>query len=339
MKGRSPKTDENFDRQGKVAELMWRSKAVLIGLARSCLPNIRVSTPLPGSSVLVGILAWFVIAGALLITPLVASAEEKTFSLTAENRRVDIGSGMTFDAMTYDGTVPGPVLRVRQGDEVTIDLVNQTTDAHGINIYAAQIEPKLFGEGPEKKTHYRFRADVPGVFDYHCSAHPVLDHVAGGMFGMMIVEPKDGWPNGDAQEVTLVQNEFYGLADETGLIRPDHSEMVKAEAEFFGFNGGVAKYDLNHPIPIKVGRLVRIFFLNAGPNLYSNFMVDGVIFSTVYRGGNPQNAMHNIKSVTLGPGEGAVFEFTVNAPGDYQFGDGSLSHSYKGARGIFRATH
>jgi nitrite reductase (NO-forming) len=274
----------------------------------------------------------------LLSVPRPGCAEEKTFSLTAENRRVDIGSGMTYDAMTYDGTVPGPVLRVRQGDDVTIELTNQTTDAHGINVYAAQIDPKLFGETSTKKTRYQFRADVPGVFDYHCSAFPVLDHVAGGMYGMMIVEPKDGWPNGDAQEVTLVQNEFYGLADPYGLIRPDHSQMVAADANFLGFNGGVARYDLHNPIPIKVGKLVRVFFVNAGPSLASTFAVNGAIFSTVYRGGNPQDVMHNIKTLEVGPGNGAVFEFKVNDPGDYQFADGSLSHSYKGARGIFRAT-
>jgi nitrite reductase (NO-forming) len=282
-------------------------------------------------------LAMVVLIGVLSV-PKNGRAEEKSFSLTAENRRVDIGSGMTYDAMTYDGTVPGPVLRVRQGDDVTIELTNQTTDAHGINIYAAQIDPKLFGETSTKKTRYQFRATVPGVFDYHCSAFPVLDHVAGGMYGMMIVEPKEGWPNGEAQEVTLVQNEFYGLADQYGLIRPDHSQMVAADANFLGFNGGVARYDLHNPIPIKVGKLVRIFFVNAGPSLVSTFAINGVIFSTVYRGGNPQDVMRNIKTLEVGPGNGAVFEFTVNEPGDYQFADGSLSHSYKGARGIFRAT-
>ena len=265
-------------------------------------------------------------------------AEEKTFSLSAENRRVEIGSGMTYDAMTYDGTLPGPVLQVRQGDDVTIELTNQTTDAHGIDIYAAQIEPKLFGETSIKKTRYQFHAEVPGVFDYHCSAFPVLDHVAGGMFGMMVVEPKNGWPNGEAQEITLVQNEFYGLADQYGLIRPDHSQMVAADANFFGFNGGVAKYDRHNPVPIKVGKLVRVLFLNAGPSLPSTFAVDGVVFSTVYRGGNPENVVHNIKTFEVGPGNGAVFEFKVEAPGDYQFLDDSLSHSYKGARGILRAS-
>lgn len=91
------------------------------------------------------------------------------------------------------------------------------------------------------------------------------------------------------------------------------------------------------PIEIKVGELVRIFFVNAGPNRASTFHVIGTIFSSVYRSGNPSNALHGVQSFEVGPGNGAVFEFTVHEPGDYPFLDHALARAYKGGIGVFKA--
>ena len=88
---------------------------------------------------------------------------------------------------------------------------------------------------------------------------------------------------------------------------------------------------------IKTGKLVRVFFLNAGPNLTSAFHVSGVLFSTVYRSGNPADALRNINTLAIPPSDGAVFEFRVTQPGDYEFTDLNRAHQYKGATGIFRA--
>jgi len=261
----------------------------------------------------------------------------RAFTLKVLDKTVDIGAGLKYRAATYDGTVPGPTLRVRQGDDVTINLVNDTVSAHGINVYAAQIAPDHFSGDPHAEVKYSFRADVPGVFVYHCSAIPVLRHVADGMYGMMIVEPTHGWPNGDAQEVTLVQGEFYGTPDSTGLIAGNSQAMIDAKPDFVVFNGAVDKFDIEHPIGIKAGGLVRVFFANAGPNLVSIFHVNGAIFTTVYRSGNPADAMHDLSSFEVGPGSGAVFEFRVQQPGDYQFLDQAMAHPYKGAIGVFRA--
>jgi hypothetical protein len=104
------------------------------------------------------------------------------------------------------------------------------------------------------------------------------------------------------------------------------------------FNGAVDKYGLSNPIPIKVGDLVRVFFVNAGPNLTSAFHVAGVLFSTVYRSGNPADALHGVNTLEVPTGDGAVFEFKVNQPGDYSFIDLNRAHQYKGAAGVFRAT-
>lgn len=267
-----------------------------------------------------------------------AAQERKTFTLKVEDLKLSIGGGMTYAASTYNGTVPGPLIRVTQGDEVTIKLTNRTTSAHGIDIYAAQIAPNAFSGDPGHEVSYKFRADVPGVFAYHCSAIPVLRHVADGMYGMTIVDPAHGWPNGKAHEIMLVQGEFYGTPDERGFIAGDSKAMIEAHPDFVVFNGAVNKYDVDNPIEIKVGELVRIFFLNAGPNLTSTFHVSGVIFDTVYQSGNPADALHNVASLQIGPGTGAVFEFRVTQPGDYQFADQAMAHPYKGAIGVLRAT-
>ena len=264
-------------------------------------------------------------------------AADHTFSVTAERKVIAIGSGLTYNAWTYDGTVPGPTLRVKQGDKVNTRLLNQTSDAHGIEILGAQMAPAHFSGDPTSTVTYSFKAEVPGVFDYHCSAIPVLDHIASGMYGMMIVDPRTGWPNGEAQETTIVQGEYYGTADEHGVVTGDHSKMLAADPDFLVFNGALGRYGSSSPIAIKTGELVRVFFLNAGPNLSSNFHVSGVIFSTVYPDGNPTTASHNVPSLMVAPGQGVVLEFKVNEPGDYRFLDTAGAHSYKGALGVFRA--
>lgn len=270
--------------------------------------------------------------------PKSSEAATRTFDLVAERTPIKIGSGLTYKAWTYNGKVPGPVLKAVQGDEIKIHLTNRTKDAHGIDIHAAQISPAHFSGDPMKPVSYSFKAEIPGVFAYHCSAPPVLVHIASGMYGMMIVAPKGGWPNGPAQDVVIVQSEVYGLPNKNGIIVGDHSKMISAHPDFVIFNGAVNKYDLQHPIKIKVGKLVRVFFVNAGPDLVSAFHVNGALFSTVYRDGNPANAFHNLNTLAVPPSDGAVFEFRVNQPGNYKFVDLNGAHQYMGAAGVFQAT-
>ena len=281
----------------------------------------------------IGMVVVFLIA----VRPLPSQAATKTFTLTVERARVAVGPGMTFNAWTYDGTMPGPVLKVTQGDKVTIKLINHTKDAHGIAVHAAQIAPGHFSGDPMKTVTYTFTAKVPGVFIYHCTAAPVLDHIASGMYGMMIVEPSGGWPNGDAQEITIIQSEIYGLPDAHGFIVGSHGKIVEVRPDFVVFNGALNKYSFDHPIDIKVGKLVRVFFLNAGPSLTSSFYVSGVLFDTVYKSGNPADAMHGLNTLEVPPSDGAVFEFRVSEPGIYQFMDQNRAQQYKGANGVFRA--
>ena len=299
-------------------------------------PVSRASVPLRARLITMAVSTAFVLVSLAILASL-SEAASKAFTVTSERKRVTIGPGMEYNAWTYSGTVPGPVMKATEGDDVKITLVNKTREAHGINVHAAQIAPSHFSGDPMKTVSYSFRAEVPGVFIYHCNAPPILDHIASGMYGMMIVAPKGGWPDGDAQEITLVESEFYGLPDAKGLIVGDHAKMVAAQPDFVVFNGAVQKYGPNQPIKIKVGKLVRIFFANAGPNLNGAFHVAGVLFSAAYRSGNPADALHGINTLEVPPSDGAVFEFRVTEPGDYQFMDLNRAHLYKGAAGIFRA--
>lgn len=278
----------------------------------------------------------FSVATILLLSGTVAYPEQRSFTVSVQEKTIDIGSGLKYDAWTYGGTVPGPVLRVRQGDHVHIHLVNDMAIAHGIDIHAAQVAPsKHFAPIPGKTDlSYDFDANVPGVFMYHCSAPPMVTHIANGMYGMMIVDPRSGWSK--AQEVTIEQGEFYGDPDDKGLVSGDSKRMMDERPDFVVFNGVIEKY-ADKPIQIKVGQPVRIFFVNAGPNRTSSFHVVGTVFTSVYRSGNPANALHGVQTFEVGPGDGAAFEFTVHEAGDYPFIDHAIARAYKGAIGIFRA--
>ncbi len=307
-------------------------RSVLYGYTVEGAPTLHRYVRMVARAITAGAFVAFVAAG---VAP--AHAAGKTFKLNVESKDVPVGGGLKFRAWTYDGEVPGPVLRANQGDMVNIHLTNRTSEAHGIDVQAAQIAPKHFVGDPMKSVNYSFPAEVPGVFSYHCAANPILQHIALGMYGMMIVEPKGGWPSGKAQDVDIVQSEIYGLPNAQHLIISNQSKVVAAQPDFVLFNGDINKYDLEHPIQIKVGKLVRVFFLNAGPSLTAAFHVSGVIFSTIYKGGNPADAMHGLSTVEVPPSSGAVFEFRVAQPGDYQFTDSNRAHEYKGAMGIFRA--
>jgi len=279
------------------------------------------------------------LVAALIFMTLLSStafAEQRNFTIPVEEKVVDIGSGLKYDAWTYGGTVPGPILRVRQGDKVHIHLINDTEMAHGIDIHAASIAPsRHFAPIPGKTDlSYDFDANVSGVYMYHCSAPPMVTHIANGMYGMMIVDPKAGWPK--AQEFMIEQGEFYGDPDDKGMVAGDSKRMMDERPDFVVFNGVIEKYS-DHPIQIKVETPVRIFFVNAGPNRTSSFHVVGTIFTSAYRSGNPVNAVHGVQTFEVGPGNGAVFEFTVHEPGDYPFVDHAIARAYKGAIGIFRA--
>lgn len=254
-----------------------------------------------------------------------------TINLAAYPKTLEIAPGVDYQAWTFNGTVPGPVLRVREGDRVTINLFNaDPAMVHSIDFHAA-VTPwnKSFVDvKPGEKHSYTFTAGYPGVFMYHCGSPQVIQHIANGMYGMLIVEPKAGWA--PAQEFALVQGEFYRDVN-------DMDGMMAAQPQFTVFNGRAFRYK-ETPLEAAPGQRIRIFMVNAGPNLFSAFHIVGTVFDKVYDDGNPANLTRGRQTVTVPPGGGVVVELTVPQPGLYPIVTHSFADPTRGALGLLKVT-
>ncbi|MBC8081307.1 MAG: multicopper oxidase domain-containing protein [Gorillibacterium sp.] len=257
-----------------------------------------------------------------------------TIEMTAQVTDVEISEGVTYNAWTFNGTVPGPVLHVKEGDTIHFTLKNMDPNlAHSMDFHAVHAAPskKFVDIMPLEDGTFEYPASNPGVFMYHCGSAPVLAHIANGMYGMIIVEPKNGYPT-DAdidREYTLVQSEWY--------TENDMDAFMNQEPEYVVFNGN--DYSLkDHPLLAKVGDKVRLYVNNVGPNEVSSFHVVGTLFDRVYIDGNPQNSLYGLQTVLLPASGGAVVELTVTEEGDYPIVTHQFNHATKGAVGILRVT-
>jgi nitrite reductase (NO-forming) len=264
------------------------------------------------------------------------TAEGKRLTLRVEEVLLKIEDGISYYAWTFGGTVPGPTLRVREGDHVEITLENHGTVSHGIDLHAAAVVPgKVFAPvAPGERHTLRFVARQPGVFMYHCSALPIITHIANGMYGAIVVDPREG--RSPAKEFVLVQGEFYGEPDGSGVVRGDSIKMMEGAPTFVVFNGGIERY-LTEPLTVKADEPVRVYMVNAGPNAVSAFRVIGTLFDHVSPDGNPRNVLAGVQTQFVPPGGGALFEFHLQEPGDYPVVTHVMTHVYKGAIGVFRA--
>ncbi|MDX6475613.1 MAG: hypothetical protein QOH95_1124 [Gaiellaceae bacterium] len=239
-----------------------------------------------------------------------------------------IAPGVKYAAWAWAGGAPGPVIHVRQGQLVKITLTNKGAIPHSVDFHAARIAPnKAFGDVfPGKSVSYTFRANDAGVFMYHCGTKPVLMHIANGMYGAIVVEPRPGvLPKADKNYV-LVAGEWY--LDSDGLSKPAQFNMSKAHArqpDWMTFNGYAGQY-VKHPLTAKPGELVRFWVVDAGPSLDTDFHIVGTILNTAYAFGdmNPSDALHNVQTVTVPAGGGGVFDVKIDEPGLYPF----VSHAF-----------
>lgn len=254
--------------------------------------------------------------------------------MTAQVTDVEISEGVFYNAWTFNGTVPGPVIRVREGDIIRFTLKNLDPKIpHSMDFHAVHASPgkKFIDVAPGEEGTFEYPANTPGVFMYHCGTQPVLAHIANGMYGVIIVEPKDGYPS-DAdidREYVLVQSEWYK--------ERDFNSFLNEEPEYVVFNGNDFGLKKN-PLTAKVGDTVRIRVLNAGPNKGSSFHVVGTTFDRVYLDGNPKNVLYGLQTVMLPASGGAVVEFRVLEEGDYPVVTHQFNHATKGAVAILRVT-
>jgi nitrite reductase (NO-forming) len=254
--------------------------------------------------------------------------------------RMTIAAGVTYEAWTFEGRVPGPFLRVTEGDTIEFTLVNKAPIPHSIDFHAAQIAPTraYVNVLPNDSLRFQFVAKVPGAFLYHCGTAPVAMHIANGMYGTLIVDPKR--PRPAAREFVLEQSEFYtqkaGGADSTTLAL-DWQKLLTLAPDYVGFNGRAAQY-ATAPITVKARGPLRLYVVNAGPNRISAFHVVGAIFDHVYLDGASTPSLSGVQTVDVPVGGGAIFELHLAEPGDYPFVTHAFADATKGAVGIFKAT-
>lgn len=253
-------------------------------------------------------------------------------------KRLDDGVEYTF--WTFGGDVPGNFIRVREGDLVELTLKNDrnSTALHNIDLHAVTgpgggAEATYAGPGGEAR--FEFRALNPGLYVYHCATAPVGMHVANGMYGMILVEPKEGLPEVE-KEFYVMQGEFYteGAKGEKGHQAFDYDKALDEEPEYVVFNGSVGALSGAGALRAEKGDRVRLFVGNGGPNLVSSFHVIGEIFDNVYREAGSA-VTHNVQTTLIPAGGATMVEMRVDVPGKYVLVDHSIFRAVdKGANGI-----
>ncbi|WP_373752591.1 copper-containing nitrite reductase [Neisseria weixii] len=254
-------------------------------------------------------------------------------------KTMKMADGVDYHYWTFDGDVPGQMIRVREGDTVEVEFSNHpsSTVPHNVDFHAAT-GPGGGAEAtftaPGRTSTFSFKALQPGLYIYHCAVAPVGMHIANGMYGLILVEPKEGLPKVD-KEFYIVQGDFYtkGKYGAQGLQAFDMDKAVKEQPEYVVFNGHVGAIAGDNALKAKTGETVRMYVGNGGPNLVSSFHVIGEIFDKVYvEGGKLIN--ENVQSTIVPAGGAAIVEFKVDIPGSYTLVDHSIFRAFnKGALG------
>src|SRR4029078_4644164 len=235
-----------------------------------------------------------------------------------------------YEAWTFDSVVPGPTLRVTVGDTVDFTLVNAASIPHSMDFHAAEIAPARAYRNvmPHDSIQFRFVARVPGVFMYHCGTAPVAAHIANGMYGALIVDPRVARP--PARELVIVQSELYMTPDSTAAPKTlAWDRLLSLAPDFVTFNGRAAQY-AEHPIEVKVNELLRLYVVNAGPNRVSSFHVVGGIFERVFQDGSLASPLVGVQTVNVPVGGATIFEIRLKEPGEYPFVTHAFADATKG---------
>lgn len=257
-------------------------------------------------------------------------------TLTAKEVEQEVAPGVRQLRWTFDGQVPGPVLRGRVGDLFTVTLVNGGSMEHSIDLHASKVAPdvEMRPVKPGGKLVYQFRANHAGIFYYHCGVAPMIHHIGNGMYGAVVVDPP-GLPKADKELVFLQSELFTGPTGKPGDLNKMHAERPDAVV----FNGYVNQY-LHAPIQVRAGERIRIWVFNVGPNRVSSFHVIGSIFDTVYKEGGyllrPGEQRGGSQSLDLGVAQGGFVELTFDRPGVYPFVTHVMADAHRGAMGAFK---
>ncbi|MEZ5008770.1 MAG: copper-containing nitrite reductase [Chitinophagales bacterium] len=250
-----------------------------------------------------------------------------------------LADGVEYDFWTFSGTVPGEFIRIAEGDEVEFHLKNHPDNkfAHNIDLHA------VTGSGggaassftaPGHESIFSFKALNPGLYVYHCATAPVGMHIANGMYGLILVEPKEGLPEVD-REYYIMQGDFYtvGKYGERGQQSFSMEKAMEENPDYVVFNGSVGSLTGDNSLHAEVGETIRLYVGNGGPNLVSSFHAIGEIFDRVHvEGGDMINK--NVQTTLIPAGGAAIIEFKVEVPGEVILVDHSIFRAFnKGALG------
>jgi nitrite reductase (NO-forming) len=251
-----------------------------------------------------------------------------------------LADGATFRYWTFNGRVPGPFVRVRVGDIVQVHLKNDAGSMMNHNVdFHAVTGPgggaKATESEPGNARGFEFKAEHPGLYVYHCAVMPAAQHIANGMYGMILVEPEGGLPKVD-HEFYVMQGEIYTekAFGSSGLLADSYQKLLNETPEYYVFNGGVGALSDQKPLHAKVGETVRIFFGVGGPNKTSSFHVIGEVFDRVYSLASITAApLTDVQTITVPPGGASIVDLKLDVPGKYMLVDHALSRVARGLAG------
>lgn len=278
----------------------------------------------------------------------------KTVRLDTTHKIIEIAPGVKFSAWTFGDQVPGPTVRARVGDKIRFVMTNRSDEPvpgpslaaapmmHSMDFHAAMVSPqdKYRSIAPGQTIEFEFTLNYPGIFMYHCGTPMILEHIASGMYGAVVVEPRGGYPTKADREYVIVQSEFYAkpgpgrrTAGEAPVYVLDGERLRAAQPTHTVFNG-VHNGMVANPLPAKTGERVRLHVLNVGPSRTSSFHVVGTIFDRVWIEGNPDNQFRGMQTVLLGSSNSATVEFLIPEDGSYIMVDHHFANASQGAIGL-----
>jgi nitrite reductase (NO-forming) len=252
-----------------------------------------------------------------------------------------LADGAAYRYWTFNQKVPGPFVRVRVGDTVEVRLKNHDDSAvmHNVDFHAVTGPgggAKATDAAPGESRGFEFTAIKPGLYVYHCAVPMAAQHIANGMYGLILVEPEGGLPKVD-QEFYVMQGEIYTEQKygAKGVLTESYDKLMDERPEYFIFNGAVGALSAEKPLKAKTGETVRIFFGVGGPNFTSSFHVIGEMFDKVYNMGSlTTKPITDVQTVTVPPGGATVVDFKLEVPGNYMLVDHALTRVERGLVGI-----
>ena len=271
--------------------------------------------------------------------PAVPPGDVVKVQMTLKDMAVEIAPGIKYNTWAFDGHgAPGPVVHVREGQTVEMTLTNGGAIPHSIDFHAARIAPdQAFRDAmPGESFTFRFKAEDPGVYMYHCGTKPVLAHIANGMYGAIVVSPAKALPKAD-REYVLVGSEWYMTGD--GIDEPASLDMAKARAmtpDWTTFNGYANQY-ATHPLTSKPGETVRFYVVAAGPTENINFHVVGTIFDRAWVNSDVTSPpQRGVQTVIVPAGGGGIFDVKVDDVGTYPIVSHAFAHVDLGQVGLLK---